>query len=158
MSELDKEAIEFLYSLDMEGMDETGKAIFYNLYLEPGEIPMEELAKKTGYSLATICNKIKFLEHTGLLKKTRKPGTRKVFVYMEKNFLESTKRHFISQHEPFIRTIKEKLPSLIAKYKSKVRSDDDKNKIKLLENLYKQAIKLEILTSEIVKKIDELNK
>jgi DNA-binding transcriptional regulator GbsR (MarR family) len=158
VSELDKEAMGFLQCLNMDGMDEPSKAIFYNLYLEPKEIPMEDLAKKTGYSLATVCNKIKFLEQTGLLKKTRKPGTKKVFVYMEKNFLESTKRHFVSQHEPFIRTIKEKLPAIIDKYRNKVKSEEDKNKIKLLENLYKQAMKLEILTAEIIRKIDELNK
>jgi DNA-binding transcriptional regulator GbsR (MarR family) len=158
MSELDKEAMQFMHGLNMEGMDDTSKAIFYNLYLESEEMPMEELAKRTGYSLATVCNKIKFLEHTGLLKKTRRPGSKKIFVYMEKNFLESTKRHFISQHEPFIRTIKEKLPAIIEKHKNKAKSEDDKKKMKLLENLYKQAIKLEMLTEAIIKKIDELNK
>jgi DNA-binding transcriptional regulator GbsR (MarR family) len=158
MGELEKEAIEFMCGLEMEGMDNTNKVIFYNLYLESEAIPMEELAKKTGYSLATVCNKIKFLEHIGLLKKTRKPGSKKIFVYMEKDFLESTKRHFVSQHEPFIRTIKEKLPLLIEKYKGKVKSEDDKKKIKLLENLYKQTLKLEVLIKEIIKKTDELNK
>ena len=158
MGELEKEAIEFMYELEMEGMDNTSKVIFYNLYLESDAIPMEKLAEKTGYSPATVCNKIKFLEHTGLLKKTHKPGSKKIYVFMEKNFLESTKRHFVSQHEPYIRTIKEKLPLLIAKYKGKVKSEEDKKKLKLLENLYNQTLKLEILIDTIIKKTHELNK
>jgi DNA-binding transcriptional regulator GbsR (MarR family) len=158
MGELEKEAIEFMYGLHMEGMDNTSQIIFYNLYLESDAIPMEQLAKKTGYSLATVCNKIKFLEHAGLLKKIRKPGSKKIFVYMEKDFLEATKRHFVSQHEPFIKVIKEKLPALIEKYRGKVKEEDEKKKLKLLENLYKQTLKLEILINTIIKKADELNK
>ena len=158
MGEFEKEAIEFMYGLEMEGMDNTSKVIFYNLYLESDAIPMEKLAEKTGYSPATVCNKIKFLEHAGLIKKTRKPGSKKIFVFMEKDFLESTKRHFVSQHEPFIRAIKEKLPLLIEKHKGKVKSEEDKKKLKLLENLYNQTLKLEILIDTIIKKTDELNK
>lgn len=158
MSELDKEAMQFMHGLNMQEMDETSKVIFYNLYLESEEMPMEELAKRTGYSLATVCNKIKFLEHAGLIRKTRRPGSKKIFVYMEKNFLESTKRHFVSQHEPFIRAIKEKLPLLIEKHKGKVKSEEDKKKLKLLENLYNQTLKLEILINTIIKKTDELSK
>lgn len=158
MNELDKEAMQFLSSLNMEGMDETSKCIFYSLYLETEEIPMEELAKRTGYSLATVCNKLKLLEHTGMIRKARKPGSKRIFVYMEKNLLDSFKTNLINHYEKFIRNAKEKLPEIIEKHKNKVKTEEDKKKIRLLENLHKQIIKLEIVNKEMIKKIEELNK
>ena len=61
----------------MQGMDDLFSSIFSLLVLEPEDIAMDELAKKTGYSVASISNKVKILKVHGIVKKSRKPGSKK---------------------------------------------------------------------------------
>lgn len=158
-NELDKEFIEFYQTIGrLQGIDTPLSTIVAVLYLEPKEISMEDLAKKTGYSLASISNKIKMLEPIGFVKRIRKPGTKKVFLYMDKNFLNIWKKSLIMKQESVINLAKEKIPEIIKKHKGKKLSEEQKNKLKLLENYYNQMKKFEIVVQEMLKKLNELNK
>jgi DNA-binding transcriptional regulator GbsR (MarR family) len=157
MDEFEKEAIKTLSGIKMCFSNNITEHITTMLYLEPEEIPMEELAKKTGYSLATISNNVAFLEHTGLIKKTRKPGSKKIFIYMEKDVIETMKNHFVNDHMNMIISAKEKLPALIEKYSGKLKTEEDRKKLKIIDNFYKQNLKMEIILKELIKKIDEIS-
>ncbi len=57
------------------------------LYFEPEPISMQDLANRIGYSLASISLKLKMFEYLGFISRKKKPGTSKVFLYMEKDLI-----------------------------------------------------------------------
>lgn len=76
MDSIDKAFIKFYREVgNANGMDELTSTLFARLFIEPDVIAMNELAEETGYSLASISNKIKFLEVSGYVvrKKNRVP-------------------------------------------------------------------------------------
>ena len=157
LDEIDKEFIEFYQTASrVQGVDASLGTIMAVLYLEPKEISMEELAKKTGYCLASICNKLKMFEPAGYVKRIRKPGTKKVYLRAEKNILEIMKKGFTMKQELVINLAKEKIPKIISKYKDKKLSEEQKKKIKIIEEYYKEMLKFKELIHEMQKKIDEM--
>ena len=155
-SEFDKEIMEhFIETGRIQGADESFLKIFAVLYLEPEEMTMEELARKTGYSLASISNKIKFLESGGVIKKTHKPGSKRIYLYMEKDFLSIMKKQLTIKQERVIGLSKQRLPEIIKKYAGKIKTDKEKKKMRILEEHYKQVQKAEKIIPQI---IDLINK
>lgn len=144
MDEIDKDFIEMYQGVSlMFGLDSTSIMIFAKLYIEPEDMAMEDLAKETGYSLASISNRIKMLEAMGFVKRNMKPGSKKIFLYTEKDFVKIIKEHLMKKEEQGIKVVKEKVPEIIKKYKDKVKSDREKKKLKILENYYIQISKFE---------------
>ncbi|MFH1642912.1 MAG: hypothetical protein ABIC04_08520 [Nanoarchaeota archaeon] len=129
--------------------------IFANLYMEPEPIPMENLAKNTGYSLASISNKVNMLGP--LIQKTRKPGSKKLFLYMEKDILNIWKQALLKKEKYVIIKTKEKLPLIIKDYKKKAKTETDNKKIKILENYYDQILKFEKVIKKIIIELDKVN-
>jgi len=138
----------------MQGMNSLFIRIFSILYIEPEEISMDEVAEKTGYSLASISNSIKMLETMGLVRKNRRPGTKKIFLYMEKDFNKLTKQIMIKKQENIISMIKSEIPSIIKE--SKPISEKDKKKLKILENYYKQILGFEKVIKKMIEMMDEI--
>ncbi len=58
------------------------------LLLEGREMSLQELAKATGYSSASISLSLDLLEVFGLVKKVRKSGDRKLYVKLEGDVLD----------------------------------------------------------------------
>ena len=141
MEELNKEFIEYLSMMAKSfGLNDLMVKVFAILYIEPEEIAMEDIAKKSGYSLASICNTIKMLENMGAIKRIRKPGTKKVFFYMGKDMVKWNIMKLEFAHRNIIIPAKERLPKIIKKYKEKVKNERDKKKLKIIENYYNQVI------------------
>jgi len=156
---LEKEMIEFYQTTGrLQGLDSSLSTIIGVLFLEPEEISMEELAKKTGYSLASICNKIKMIEPSGWIKRIRKPHTKKIYLYMEKDIMKIMKNIFLLKQESVIRLAKEKVPSILERYKNMKLSEEQKKKLRIIEDYYKQVLKFELFIREVLKKIDEFSK
>ena len=157
---IDREFIDFYQTIGrIQGIQDTClTSIMAILYLEPEEISMDKLAKKTGYSLASMSNKIKILEIVGFLKRVKKPGSKKIFLKTDKNLLNIWKKAVWAKHETVIRTSKEKIPKIIEKYKSRKLNEKQKQKFKLLENYYGQMMKIEKMLNEIIKIINKINK
>jgi DNA-binding transcriptional regulator GbsR (MarR family) len=156
---LENEIIEFFQAATkLQGGDESLGTIFGILYTEPSEISMEDLAKKTGYSLASICNKVRMFETTGMIKRSRKPHTKKIFVSVEKDCMQMIKKIMLMKQESVIKLAKEKIPQLIKKYSGKKLGPEQKQKLRLMENYHGEILKLEKITTEMLKKIDELER
>lgn len=156
MDSLEKEMIDFYRAAGrLQGVDDSLTTIMGVLFLEPREISMEELAKKTGYSLASICNKIRMFEPAGFVKRIRKPGTKKIFLSAEKDVLKILKKGFIIKQESVIKLSKERLPGIIEKYKKKKLTDEQKEKLKIIEDYYKGMLRFESIIKEILQKLDE---
>ena len=159
MKELEEEIKKyFQYIFLVQGMDAAMANILSTLFMELEEIPMEELAEKTGYSLASISSKIKFFEPIGIVKKIRKPGSKKIYLYMEKNFIRSMKKAMQIKQEAIIKHAKEKLPRIISEAKTRAITKEDKEKIKIVKDYYDQVIVFEQIITELMEKLNKLEK
>lgn len=153
---LSKDFLEMVRELaPTSGLDHLSGTIIGILYLEPEELSLEELVQKTGYSKASISQKIKVLVTMGIIRRRNKPGSRKVYLYMEKNIFtiwkEQMKRHFM----PEIRIMKKKIPELIEKYTKSAASPMQQKRIEILANYNMQIIQLEILLNKFYEEFDK---
>ncbi len=135
----------------MNGLDELSSELIAILYAEPGEISLEELSKRTHYSLSAVCTAAKLIERIGLIKRTRKPGSRKAYFYMEKDLTVFSLDLMKKKYEKIIIPTKQKLPSIIEKYK-KEKSEKSRQELRIVENYYKEVLASE----EIIKNIIEI--
>jgi DNA-binding transcriptional regulator GbsR (MarR family) len=157
MEELKKEVIEhFVQASRGQGItDDAIAKIMGHLYIEPEEVALEDLSKETGYSLSTISNKIKFLEISGMVKKSRKPGTKKVYAYMDKDFLGHSERILKLKRKAVFGLAKKNVPELIKKFKDKAKTDKQKERLKILKNYMHQVEILDKSFEKMLKFIEE---
>ena len=156
MEKIDQEFLELLKNqAKSEGMDDLTSIITAKLFLEPNEVAMDDLAKETGYSLASISNKAKLFEQAGFFKKTTKPGTRKIFLYMEKDVSRIMLGMFMKKLET-MSVAKAKLPDIIKKYKSQSKTEKEKQKLKIMEHYYSDVLKFDKLMQELIQKLTKL--
>ncbi|MEM2131499.1 MAG: MarR family transcriptional regulator [Candidatus Woesearchaeota archaeon] len=124
------------------------------LFLEPEEIALEEIAERTGYSLASVSNTMKMLENNGFVERIKKPKTKKVYFFMEKDLakINLLKIKFISQH---IKEVLSQLPIVIEKY-SKLKNERNKKKLKIIENYKAQLIDFNSIVENWQKDLEKM--
>jgi len=151
MEELNKKIIELYQEMGKgQGIDDPLlMEIFSRIYMEPDPVAMDDLAKETEYSLASISNKVNMFGPLLQIKKIRKPGSKKLFLCIEKDLLKIWKDVLIKKEEHVIKNAKEKLPNIIKEYRGKAKSSVDKRKLKVLENYYTQILKFEGILGKI---------
>jgi DNA-binding transcriptional regulator GbsR (MarR family) len=156
MDEFDREVMEFMTRLGRAyGLDDLSAKVIGLLYTEPEEIPMEDIAKRTGYSLASISNTMRMLETIGMVRRMKKPGTKKVFFYMEKNLAKLNVMKLNAVINNFVKPTQDILPPLMEEYTGRVKDERSKKRLKLVENYYKQLLEFEKITKGW---IDDLEK
>jgi DNA-binding transcriptional regulator GbsR (MarR family) len=96
-----------------KGFDELSSKVIGVLYLEPKEVALDELAKRTGYSLSAVSTAMKFMERAEFVQRIKKPGSRKVYFYMEKDLLAKMGQMLKKQYEKILLPSREKLPEII---------------------------------------------
>ena len=133
-----------------QGMDPLTIKLFALIYIDPEDIAIDELAKRTGYSLASISNKVKILQTLGIIRKIKKPGSKKLFVRIEKNVLKIHRDIMIIKEAIGTKIAKELLPELLMKYKNKKLNNEEKKKLKIIEEYHKQIIILENLVKKTI--------
>jgi DNA-binding transcriptional regulator GbsR (MarR family) len=145
---LDDKFITFMTkSFETFGFDKLSSTIFVILYLEEDMLTMEDIAKKTGYSLASVCNSIKSLERTSFLKVTHRPKTKRHYFTVEKNLADHMKLMIQMIRKAKIEPAKEALPAIITQYKNlKTKDKSTRYKLGLIEDFYKHTLKLEKIT------------
>ena len=140
------------------GLHDLPLKIIGNLYLEPKEISMENIAKKTGYSLASISNTMKMLETTGMVKRKKKPGDRKLYYFMTKDLATLNINKLQATQNIMIKPAKLFFPPLIKEYSSKVKDESSKNKLKVIKNYYEQIKEFEALMKKWTKDLEQMSK
>ena len=144
MQKFEEEFVDFVTEMFASfGMDKLSSKLVALLYIEPKELSMDQLSKITGYCKASILNKTRMLEGTGIIVRRKKPGTKKVFFYMDKDLLRIMKRKYEMAYQKEIIPVKENVPRIIAKYKNAKMSEKDKKKMKIIKDYYKQMLKIE---------------
>ncbi len=158
MEELDKDVMGFLSTLMKSyGLNDLPAKVTGALYIETEDVSMDYVARKTGYSLASISNTMKMLETMGVVQRIKKPGTKKVFFYMEKDLIRLNVMKINAMQNNFIKPAKETLPRIIKKYKNKVKDNKSKQKLRIIENYYTQLLQFEGILGEFIKKLEEMS-
>jgi HTH-type transcriptional regulator, osmoprotectant uptake regulator len=154
MDEIDEKFIKLYRDIGRaQGMqDSLLLIVFAKLYIEPESMAMDALAKDTGYSLASISNMVKTFGAIAGIEKSKKPGSKKIYLTVERDFTKIIRGQF-EKKQNGMKMIKEKMPNMIKEFKSKVKNDKDKKKLKILEDYYKQISFVEDLLSEVSKKL-----
>lgn len=159
LDNLTKEFIRIFDSIGHSaGVDNLTMTMIGILFVEPAEISMEELARKSGYSLTSISQKVKMFAPFKMIQKKTKPGSRKVYLYMEKDIFEAWKTQIIQGLSLKIKTIKDCLPGFLKKHKALAKDKAAKEKIKIIENYYKQALQFEKILKKLLVDIEQHQK
>ncbi len=74
------------------GYSEIHGRILAVLLIEQEPVPLQSIAKKLSYSLASISLSADLLDTLGIVRKFRKPSDRKVYLELKPNFFENAKR------------------------------------------------------------------
>lgn len=130
-----------------KGADELTSRIVSALFIEPKEISLEELSRRTGYSLSAVSTSMKFLDKTPFIKRAKIPGSKKVYFYMEKDLFGILMQHVRMENELALKPMMEKLPEIIRRYK---KENCPKGELKILEMHYKNVIIFEDLIRRMV--------
>lgn len=134
------------------GIDDFPSKLMSVLQSEPDEISLGELSEMTGYSLSALSTTLKAMEENNMVKRFKKPKSRKVYVYMDKDlvtlYTELQKKRYNQSLMPFLHI----LPRIIKKYSDRAEFNSE---IEMLEGFQEQ---LQFLDEESRKFIEELEK
>jgi len=111
------------------GFSEVHGMIIGTLLVEGKPMSLQDIAKRTGYSLSSISISIDLLELVGIVRKQKNSGDRKVYVKMEGDLLESLKKAFILKIQKEIFLTKGELEA----FRSSAKSGQSKRTISVLQ-------------------------
>ena len=132
------------------GYSEIHGRIIAALLVSDRKLSLNELSKKTGYSLSTISLSLDLLELFGMIKKIKKVGDRKLYVELQGNLLEGLKRAFIIR-------IQKSIDDTLGKFKNykeslnKSRDKEDKKVLNTLNILEKEVQRVDKYISLLTK-------
>lgn len=139
-----KEVIDSIKNVFLKiGVDNLSATIISTIWTEPDEIGMEELAHETGYSLPSVCMKLKHFGEAQGIQKIHKPGSRKTYLYMDKDPVGLWMTKMRGGFKLISDTVKKNIPDIIKKYKNTAKTDSDRQILKNLESYLSQFEKLE---------------
>ena len=159
MDKLENEFAEFIQQVFKNlGLDSLSSRIVAFLYIEPTEISIERLSRKTGYSLSSISTKAKFLENVNIIEKIKKPGSKKVYYFMEKDIFKILDSKVDKVMEGEVAPAKENIPKIIEKYQGKKLTEKSKKTLNIIKNYHKQILAMEKLMLDFKKKLRGIKK
>lgn len=101
------------------GLDDFPSRLISVLQSEKEGISLGELSEITGCSLSNLSTTIKGMEDKQMVKKFKKPRSRKIYVIMDKDitsfFIELQKKRYQKSLKPSIK----KIPEIIRRYENK---------------------------------------
>ena len=138
----------------VNGLDELSSKIIGILFIEPEEVALDELANRTGYSLSAVSTALKFIERAGIVKRSKKPKSKKVYFYMGKDILAMFLQIMRRKYEKIILPSKQKLPRIIEKYKQESTKESEEE-LKIVENYYKEVLFFEQILKEFIETFEQ---
>lgn len=139
------------------GLKTVDTTIYAFVYCSLDNVSLDDVAKGTGYSLATVSTVAKQLIAIHLLKKVKKPGTKKVFLSASRNGAEMITEKLSAVLNLVVAPKKESLPKLISSLKKDIRNEKSaskkeigKNYLKLLEDDLKETLLIEEIQLHIL--------
>ena len=139
-----------------QGVDALTSEIFGILLLEPQELSLEELAKRTGYSLSSVSNRLQLLVGGGLVQQVSKPGTKKRFVYLEKDILKILRVAMMRKQKNVIAVVKERMPDILAKGEREAESEAERKKLQIMREYYESMKKFEKVLRKTMEELENI--
>lgn len=137
----------------MQGQSELNIRLITILFLNKEAICINELSRKTGYSLSSISTAMKTLETLRKVVRVKKPGDKKVYYTANRDALGTMKTMFRHFKEAKDQQINETIPTLYKKYSHK---KELKEKVQLLEDYEKQLKLMGKIMDEMLEKLEAL--
>jgi HTH-type transcriptional regulator, osmoprotectant uptake regulator len=140
----------------VHGYDKLTCKVIAILYAEPGELSLDEISSKTGYSLSALSTNLKLSEQFGMIKRISKPGSKKAYFYMEKSVWSAFLDHLIMEHDHVVMPSRHKLPEIIQRLKSE-KTKDSKEEVKIAEKYYKDILLFDKLVHSLKDQTEKMN-
>lgn len=121
------------------GYSEIHGRIIATLLVANRKLSLQELAKKTGYSISTVSLSLDLLELLGMIKKVKKAGDRKLYIELHGNLLEGLKKAFLIKTQKSVTDTLNKFE--IYKKILKSSKDADKKKVSNTLNILEREVK-----------------
>ena len=140
------------------GFDPLSTKIFALLYMEPGELTLQQLAERTGYSLSMVSTRMKPLESFGWVERVKRKGSRKVHFHMAKDMKTIVISNMTTALEKQVRPVKRQIPVLLERHKGLKDKDNPrvKDQFRMARKLRSRMVELESLLKEYIRKVQEL--
>ncbi len=141
---MDRDIEEKIYSTFSEVASSIGYSPIHGkiigaLLVNGREMPLKDLARRTGYSLSMISLSLDLLELLGVIKKFRKQGDRNLYVSLQGDLLEALKNAITMRVR---KSVKATLQDF-AVWKRDAESKKDSGTLKSIEILEKEIRRLE---------------
>jgi DNA-binding transcriptional regulator GbsR (MarR family) len=120
------------------GYSEIHGRVIAALLVSNKKLSLNELAKKTGYSLSTVSLSLDLLEFLGMIKKMKKAGDRKLYVELQGSLIEGLKKAFSIRIQKRINDTLNKFEQHKT-YLKKNESKDSKNILNILDILEEEV-------------------
>jgi len=155
MEPLDQQFIDFFRPIgESYHFDDLTSRIFARLFIDPDEVAMEDLAEETGYSLASISNKLKILEAGNFVVRRPRPGSRKVYVYAPKDMMKLLREILIRYRQGEIAQVKSGIPSLLKSHKGKKPGKRERAQEEILKKYYEDTLLLDRIVEKFIAELE----
>jgi DNA-binding transcriptional regulator GbsR (MarR family) len=143
-------------NLKYEGFDEISSRIVGVLFIEPEEMSLEEISIETGYSLSAVSTAMKNLSQFHIVKRFKKPGSKKAFFFLDKNLAAIGAQALRMKYDSVILPSKKMLPDIIEKYERDV-SDKNTGELEIVTRYYRQIMKLESIVEKFLDEMENID-
>jgi DNA-binding transcriptional regulator GbsR (MarR family) len=143
-------------NLKAEGFDDISSTIVSALFIEPEEMSLEEISIETGYSLSAVSTAMKNLSQYHIVRRFKKPGSKKVFFFLDKNLASIGAQALRMKYDNVILPSKKALPEIIKKYEDD-SSDRSKCESEIISRYYKQILKLESIVDDFLSDMEKID-
>jgi DNA-binding transcriptional regulator GbsR (MarR family) len=121
------------------GYSEIHGRIIAALMVSGKKLPLQDLAKKTGYSISTLSLSLDLLEFFGMIKKIKNAGDRKLYVELHGDLLEGLKKAFVVRIQKSVNDSLKKFDE----YKESLKASKSKDSKRVMNalNILEEEIK-----------------
>ena len=158
MENVRKEFESLVYQgIKSHGLDELSSRLLAILYSEPDALTLEELSEITGYSFSAVSTAMKMLSGVGLVDKTKKAGSKKLYFSIQRDMLSMTIAAIRSKNECMVLPALKVLPSIIEKCKDS-EDEDSKETLRIIEQYYQQMVALDLIFKNLINFTEKLQR
>ncbi|GEM_PF-502723 len=158
MENIRKEFESLVYQgIRSHGLDELSSRLLAILYSEPDALTLEELSEITGYSFSAVSTAMKMLSGVGLVDKTKKAGSKKLYFSIQRDMLEMTIAAIKSKNECMVLPALRGLPAIIEKCKNS-KDEESEETLKIIDQYYQQMLALDLIFKNLIEFTEKVQK
>ena len=138
-----------------KGLGSLPSKLIAEMYIEPGKLSIDDLIERTGYSRSAISSEMKNLTRGGLVKRTKEPGSKKVYFYMEKSLIDKFVNNFKENYVNIVNMLEKEIPLIIAEYED-IDSEKAEKEKKILENYYEEMQSIKEVLDDFFLRLEKI--